>query len=167
MKTSTPLLFAFWIVRKSFHCLYCNAFLFGITLDKMFASLQGKYWYLQKRNITEIKGSVPQWIKADRQYKLLYTRVHSNRCVPPTHWPHLVVSAGGDVCPGGALRAWEGPCMPRGCVCLGGMCTWGHVRIQGACIPGVACMPRGACLPCTRPPDRILDTRLWKHYLFA
>ena len=46
------------------------------------------------------------------------------RCVPPAHWPHLVISAG---------RGWL--------------------------------RPRGRATPA--PLDRILDTRLWKHYLPA
>ena len=54
----------------------------------------------------------------------------------------------GGLCPGGGLPRW-------GCVCLG----------EG-CLPRVVCIP--ACKGTDTPPlGRILDTRLWKHYLSA
>ena len=68
-------------------------------------------------------------------------------CVPPAHWPHLVVSARGSACPeGGHARG----------VHAGGHVCW------GMCVPGG--MPGGAACP---HMDIILDTRLWKHYLPA
>ena len=66
-------------------------------------------------------------------------------CVPPAHWPHLVVSAGG-------LRTCRGACVPRG------------VHAWGAWVPGECACPGGVHTP---PADRILDTHLWKHYLPA
>ena len=77
-------------------------------------------------------------------------------CLPPTHWPHLVVSGG--VCVGGT-------CMAEGCMAGGSCMAWwwmtGGVHGSGACMVG-----RG-CVAYTPPMDRILDTRLWKHYLPA
>ena len=83
-------------------------------------------------------------------------------CVPPAHWPHLVVRgvvcmleggmhARGGVCmPGEAHSCPEAVCMPRG---------WGvHTRWR-------ACWGVGAVWDTHPPMDRILDTRLWKHYL--
>ena len=80
----------------------------------------------------------------------------------PLQWP----SGGGGVCPGACLLCW---CLPRG-VCPGGVCP-----VRG-CLPsegvsaqwGGVCPVRGVCPEGLHPPmDRILDTRLWKHYLSA
>ena len=71
-------------------------------------------------------------------------------CVPPAHWPHLVVSAGGARgyaslggcdCPGGPggprrNACWGNAC-PGGCLPGGHACP-GAVHVQGVC---VACMP--------------------------
>ena len=74
-------------------------------------------------------------------------------CVPPAHWLHLVVSAGGCACRG--VHAWGVACVLGWHACPGGMC---------ACPGGHEC-PGG--MPCMPPVDRFLDTRLWKHYLPA
>ena len=74
-------------------------------------------------------------------------------CVPPASWPHLIVSGrGGGACLGG-MHA-RGACVP------GDVHTWGAC-ILGACVPGGrGCVPHPSV-------DRILDKRLWKHYLPA
>ena len=96
-------------------------------------------------------------------------------CIPVGCVPSAAVAAGG--------------CLPRG-VSARGVCPVGCVPTgvfaQGGCIP--ACTMQGVCIPaCTGqgcvsqhvlagrcllqcmlgyiPLDRILDTRLWKHYL--
>ena len=60
-------------------------------------------------------------------------------CIPPAHWPHLVVSEG----------CAQGACMPGRHLCPRGHACVGSMHAQGACV------------------DRIPDTRLWKHYLPA
>ena len=56
-------------------------------------------------------------------------------CVPPTHWAHLLVSAGraGGSCPGRVgWRVCLGVCMHA---CLGGACILGGVHAWGAHTP--------------------------------
>ena len=73
-------------------------------------------------------------------------------------------------------------CIPVGCIPSGAVAVFGG-RGGGICLPaGVSvyggCVCLGVCLSMwvvsamgeggyTPPPDRILDTRLWKHYLSA
>ena len=62
----------------------------------------------------------------------------------------------GNVCLGGVCLG-EGGCLPRGVSGLGGVCL-------GVVCPGGGVCPGGYTPP---PVERILDTRLWKHYLSA
>ena len=61
------------------------------------------------------------------------TRIHSNRMRTAAHYPHLVVSAGGDVHARGC--ACPGACVPDGRVCQG-VCMPGGIRASWACVPG-------------------------------
>ena len=76
-------------------------------------------------------------------------------CVPPACWPYPVVLGKGGVYPGGVCLegCLPGRCLPRWGVCLGGVCRGG-----GVCPKEYRNTP---------PVDKILDTRLWKHYLPA
>ena len=74
-------------------------------------------------------------------------------CVPPAHWPYLVVSG-----------RWGLPA--RGCIWQGGTCP-GGVPARG--VPARGCTCQGVYLSSTPNPlpplDRILDTGYWKYYL--
>ena len=92
-------------------------------------------------------------------------------CLPRNRGlPREGVCPEGSVCRGGVpvcLSAWGGG-LPRG-VSAWGMSAQG-VSAQGGCLPvGAVCLG-GVCQGGVYLPhsvDRILDTRLWKHYLFA
>ena len=70
-------------------------------------------------------------------------------------------------------------CIPVGCVLSAAVAVWWGVVCLGSVCPGGVCpggcLPRGCllgrwCLPGDvhlPPVDRILDTRLWKHYISA
>ena len=69
-------------------------------------------------------------------------------------------------------NACLGACVPRGCV-YQGVCVPGGIHAQGR---GVHAQEQGNACPGAEgvranhapfPVDRILDTRLWKHYLPA
>ena len=78
-------------------------------------------------------------------------------CVPPAHWPYLVVSAGG------ACFATHTPCHARALPCPPAT----HTSPCHTCPCAVHASPCYACPPAKNPHsplDRILDTRLWKHY---
>ena len=98
--------------------------------------------------------------------------MHSSRIRTVRCSSHLGRRGGlprGSVCLGGV-------CLPGGGVCLGrgvfqGGSAWGC--LSGGVCPGSVCLSEGAeggsaCQMGVTPPlDRILDTRLWKHYLSA
>ena len=101
-------------------------------------------------------------------YYILYCKYQISMC-PPTHLGILSTSMHssgrctdccsghlqwGSVCPGECLLV---RCLPRGCT-PGGVCPCTQTVSVWGCLPG-------RCTPL--PVDRILDTCLWKHYLFA
>ena len=73
------------------------------------------------------------------------TRMHSSRMYTVRHSGRLIGGLPGEGV-SGQEAVWPGGCLHRG------------VWLEG-------CLPRGVCT--FHPEERILDTRLWKHYLSA
>ena len=143
----------------------------------------GKNWMIERKQNQKLLSptTINVWSKKNwlsffltlLDINLSYlTRVHSSRmrtvCCSGCRWRGGIPACTGQ---GGAYPSmhWTGGYLPREGVCPG-------VSAQGSCLPrGVSaqgCLPRrGGCLPrCMlgyTPTDRILDTRLQKHYLSA
>ena len=87
-------------------------------------------------------------------------------CIPVGCVPSAAVAARGCL-PG--RDVWPGGCLPMGVSASVYTDAGIHTPLPGRHSPGV--WPGGMCIPaCTEahpPVDRILDTRLWKHYLSA
>ena len=77
-------------------------------------------------------------------------------CLGGTCQGEVYLPGGGCTCQGGVPA--------RGCTFPGGCTCWGCTYLGGV-LAGGGCLPK--CMLGYPPMDRILDTRLLKHYLFA
>ena len=94
------------------------------------------------------------FINVSIEFSLISAR---KKCIPVG----CVPSARDCVCLGGRGRCLPGGCLSKGGVCSGGVCP-GYLPRGNICLGGLP--KRVVHFP---PVDRILDTHLWKHYLFA
>ena len=127
------------------------------------------FWIREKIGCFSLKV---QWTKIELSRDcFVYNSFVKQEYIPVGCLPSAAVAVcrvgclpeGGSVCPRGVCLVWPGGvclvcpggCLPGGVylVFLGGVCP-------GGCQPGLS-----SGVPGRHPPDRILDTRLWKHYL--